>query len=435
MALVTLSYGRALPSDDLLRHLSSWELNFDYRAQYPWADLPRTNLWLGYDYVLGLLQRLGLSKDLLLVAIPGLLLASSAHVLYRTLRVTLKGALSAEWTLVLFALGLYLVTPRTLLGRPDAVFAVFSASAMLANSSMRRLAWTIGYLCLIPFYWLGWAYAAFALLLPGRALVPKIVLAAGLAIAHLAFWQIYSTDYLRLMLWLQDTLWLKASENEPLLVGAASFAGLAFMVLLSAAVAIRASRLLGRASRLGVWRSLALAPAGVCVGLVVVWLSLPNQIRYLSAIAFAALPWSGKVLLGYFRLVKRRLSRGSHNGFGGFGAIPHVPIVCLLFVAGLQQVPLLESAPSFKLEASARVLSEQPYAAVFHGAVGIAVEPSFALGATHPQWRKILDKGRLDCARTLQAGFTYVVEKSLIEIPACLELKQVEGAWRLWSVR
>lgn len=407
VAIGYIGFGVSLPSDDLMRHLSAWQLDFDYRAQYPWSDLPAANLWLGYDYLLGALQRAGLSKGFLLQWLPGLGVALQSIVLFGAL----KRALPArhhhpELFLLAGALGLLLLTPRALLGRPEMFLLIFGAAAWLCRKKWQVGAWVAGFVVLIPGYWLGWVYAPFALLLTPLPLVARVALTTVLGTLHLLFWQIYTDDYVGLMLWLKGTLSVLAGENSPLLHGFSFW----FLWVLAAALSLAMSTLNKR-------RLLASAP----VVLLIIWFALPNQIRYVAGITLVALPWLYRTFAVVLRQKRLR--------------IPTVVVLLGLAIAAALSVYPTNPHPKFALDKHARVYSESPYAAVFYGQPGIAVEPSFALGATRPEWSGLKKEGGLSCALLRRGGFTHVIEQSLVKPLECAELTAVQGTWRLWTIK
>lgn len=409
IALIFVGRGESLPSDDLMRHLSAWQLNFDYRAQYPWSDIPKANLWLGFDYLLGALQRAGLSKQFLLQWVPGLSLALQSVVLFAVLRRALpERRQHAELFLLAGALGLLALTPRSLLGRPEMFLLIFGASAWLCRTKLQGAAWCVGYLALVPFYWLGWVYAPFALLLAPAAmsLAARFGLGALLGALHLTFWQIYTGDYLGLLVWLKGTLHVLAGENAPMLTSL-SF-GFAWVLLGAIGLAL---------STLNKRRFLTALP----VMLLLCWFTLPNQLRYLAALALVGLPWMYRTLALLARAKRVR--------------IPSVLVVLALALAAALAVFQTDETPKFALGEHARVYSESPYATVFYGQPGIAVEPSFALGATRPEWQGLKPGAALRCDLLLRAGFTHVIEKSIHQPLECAQLAAVQGPWRLWVIK
>jgi len=408
-ALCFLSVGESTPPDDLLRHITAWRIGLDYRAQYPWSDIPKADMWLGFDYVLGALQRAGLSKQFLLQWVPGLSVALQSVVLYGVLRRVLPARRRhAELFLLAGALGMLALTPRSLLGRPEMFLAIFGISAWLCRTRVQAAVWALGYLVLIPCYWLGWAYAPLALLLAPAALslTARFGLGALLGLLHIAFWQAYTGDYLGTLIWLKSTLSVLVGENAPMLCGL-SFWG--FWVLLGALGLVM--------STLNKRRAIAALP----VLLLLVWFTLPNQIRYFAALSFVALPW---VYRNFALMAQLKQIR-----------IPSMVVVLALGLAGAVAVPKTDEQPTFDLGAHARVYSEAPYATVFYGQPGIAVEPSFAMGATRPEWRELHKDNTLRCDLLVRGGFTHVVEKSLVRPLECAELQAVQGPWRLWTIK
>jgi hypothetical protein len=409
VALGYIGLGESLPYDDLMRYLSAWQLHFDYRAQYPWADIPKADLWLGFDYALWQLQKAGLSKQFLLQWLPGLSLVLQSAVLFGVLqRILPAHRRHAELFLLVGALGLVTLTPRSLLGRPEMFLLIFGMSAWLTHTRRQAAVWATGFLALIPCYWMGWVYAPFALLLAPASigLVARFGIAAVLGLVHLAFWQAYTGDYIGLMVWLKGTLVVIATENYPIVLSM----GWWFSWALVGAVSLALSTL-----------NRARFNAAVPVLLLLCWFALPNQLRYFASFAFVALPWTYRT----FAILAR--VRHFH--------IPSVVVVVALAASGALAVSQKEQQPRFALDAHARVYSESPYATVFYGQPGIAVEPPFALGATRPEWRELKKDGAMRCDLLLRGGFTHVVESSLKRPLECADLTAVQGSWRLWTIR
>lgn len=412
-AVLTLA-SQNTPQDDLLRHLMAWRTDFDYRAQYPWSDLPKANLWLGFDWLVGQLQTtLGIPALVLLHGIPLVALVLSGWVMYGAFRRAAPHA-SAEAVLLFGSLAIVACAPRMLLGRPEAFVSLMGASAWLCTSRKHVALWVAGFILMTPFYWLGWAYAPMALVLP-LALRDRIALAAALGILHLTFWQVYTGDYLGLMLWLRGTLGVEARENIDLSYLLLDLSGLAFALLLSWVLAVNSTK---RA------RVLAMLP----IAALILWFALPKQVRYGASIVMVSLPW----LLSRYQVVERA-RRWKKRPL----AVPPLLVLAVLVWAGINGVASSQHAPTFALPADAKVLSEQPYSNVFYGEKGISVDPSFALGATLPKWKNIFDPQtqKLDCARFREAGFTHLVEHHLSDIPDCVELSSIQGEWRLWRLK
>jgi hypothetical protein len=268
--------------------------------------------------------------------------------------------------------------------------------------------WAAGFIALIPCYWLGWVYAPFALLLAPASigLVARFGIAVVVALVHLAFWQGYTGDYLGLMVWLKSTLGVLAGENDPMLRSMSFWFCWTLVGALSLAL-----------STLNKARFIASLP----VMLLLCWFAIPNQLRYVAAFAFVSLPW---IYRTFALLARARDVR-----------IPSVLVVLSLAISAALAVFPSDPHPTFALGAHARVYSESPYAAVFYGQPGIAVEPSFALGATRPEWRELKNGGAMRCDLLLRGGFTHVIEKSLARPLECADLKAVQGGWRLWEIR
>lgn len=407
-ALCYISIGDSTPPDDLLRHITAWQVGLDYRAQYPWSNIPKANLWLGFDYTLGALQRAGVSKQTLLVWIPGLSLALQSIVLFGILlRVLPARRLHAELFLLAGALGLLVLTPRSMLGRPEMFLLIFGASAWLSRTRVHAAAWVAGYMMLIPFYWLGWVYAPFALLLaPAIPLFARFGIGAALGLLHFAFWQTYTGDYLGLLIWLKATMSVLTSENGEMVYGLSFWGFWALMGAMGLAL-----------STLNKRRAIAALP----VLMLLAWFSLPNQLRYMAALSFIALPWVYRNFALSAHVTKIR--------------IPSMVVLLALAMSAAVAVKETEKQPTFDLGPTARVYSDAPFATVFYGQPGIAVEPSFAMGATKPEWRGLRSGNELSCDLLVRGGFTHVVENSIHKPLECADLASVQGPWRLWIIK
>lgn len=409
IAFLFIGHGESTPTDDLMRHLSAWQLGFDYRSQYPWSTLPAIDPWLGFDWLISLPQRAGVSKAVLLQWIPGFCLLLQSVVLYGLLKRVLPAHRhSTELFLLAGALGMLCLTPRSLLGRPEMFLLIFGMGAGLTVTRRQALLWGLGFLALVPTYWLGWVYAPFALLL-APAVIPlkaRLTAAAALFCIHVGAWQMYTGDYLGLLRWLQGTLSVLANENAPMATSLSYW----FAWVLLAGIAFALSTLNRR-------RMMASLP----VLALIVWFCAPNQLRYFSAVAACSLPWIYRcvAVLAHARRV----------------SIPPVVALMALSIAAALSIQRTEETPKFQLSSSARVYSESPYATVYFGQPGIAVEPSFALGATKPEWKALRTGATLHCEVLQRGKFTHVVEKSLVNPLPCGELSAVQGPWRLWRLK
>ena len=419
-------YNGSVPQDDLMRHIPAWQLNYSYPVQYPWSDLPAANFWLGFDWALGALQHAGASPQQLLQGVPVIAFLLGGLVFFFSLR-SAAPQVSANAFLLVGLLGLFLIAPRMFLGRPEAFVSIVAAAVWLCTTRVRIAAWVGLMLLCIPVYWLGWAYAPFALLLPVSWLL-RFTIASGLFLANLVVWQIYTGDYLGMMVWLKGTLSVQASENAPLGAILLTLPGMAFALLLSVAL-FKFS--LGReliprdASPFWQKKTMGIAPL-----LLLLWLILPNQIRYSASIAFALLPW-----------LLQQVSRWEGTNLAleqpVWTRISSLVLIAVLTLSSVHLPPTQPEPPKFALNKGAKVFAENPYAAVFYAKGLIQVEPSFALGATKTQWKDLLKNKdtKLDCSLVKRAGFTHVIEQSLAKRVDCLDLIDVQGPWRLWVVK
>lgn len=407
--------GYAVPPDDLLRHLSAWQIGFDYRSQYPWSDIPKENLWLGFDYLLGALQQTGLSKTATLFLVQGTAYLATAGVLYLTLLKAVPAHRRNHAIILIYSsIGLVAAAPRALLGRPEGFLLIIGLSSFLVKTKTQTVAWIFAFVLTIPFYWLGWVYAPFALLLPIKSFKIRLATAVGLASAHLVFWQVYSGSYLKLMIWLYSSLSVLATENLPLTISLELVVGLVFILLITAAASLA-----GRHQRLKSLRKIS------PVGLLAAWFLLPNQIRYFPALVLVTLPWI--TLKTHSWLETRKF----HTNF----VVSPVLVAGVLAMASFLQIPHYPPQANVALPSKARVYSEQPFTTIYFNEPGIAVEPSFAFGATKPEWRGILKDGKANCKLLVAGEFTHLIEYSLIEIPSCAKLKEIHGTVRVWEIK
>ena len=69
----------------------------------------------------------------------------------------------------------------------------------------------------------------------------------------------------------------------------------------------------------------------------------------------------------------------------------------------------------------------------------IQIAPCMEIGANEVNIQRIINliqtKGKLNCHDLDNYNFNFVVEKSLIEVPPCLEIYGVNGEYRIWKVK
>lgn len=412
MIVASIFYHKLLPQDDLLRHVVSWKIGFDYRAQYPWADIPKTNLWIGFEYILYLFQQIGIDKETLVLWVTSTSVMLGTLVIFFSLNASVPSSSRYRDLLLLVGfLGCSLTIYRFMMGRPEGFMAAFGATAWLVRSRKQAILWGCLYVLLIPFYWLSWIYAPFALLL--KPVKHKILYTAVLFACSVGFWQVYSGDYIGLLLWLRGTLDILALENLPQGISFMSWNGFVFVLLIAwiLATEFRDKKFLLRLKK------------NAPVWFILVWFLLPNQIRYVPTAVLAVLPFVFRKIVVYRRA-------------GIIGNIHPVAIFIALWLTWLSSFPGERTLPQFAFNKTDRVYSEEPFAVAFYSEPGVSIDPPFAFGATRPEWRYLIKDHHIDCERILKGGFTHVVEKSLEgEVPSCLRLKAVQNHWRLWEVQ
>lgn len=410
---VWMVFSSYVPTDDLARHLRSWELGYDYRLQYPWSNVPKESLWIGFDMLLGQLQAWGAAPQKLIKGVPSVALLLNAFVWWVVLTSITRSAPKKQGLVFLFAAMAWVVTmPRMTLGRPEAFMAALSALAWICRTRAKKITWVIGFLGLVPFYWLGWVYAPMVFLMPCLRLRAKFIASVGLAAAHLGFWQLYTGDYLEVLTWVKGTLSVPASENASLMTAIGDVSGWLLPVIGGWAFAYKLKEGKDR-------MSLLVIAAGL------LWFSLPDQIRYQPMLAYVLIPFILKTVVED-KTVEAWLSK--------FLILPAMALPFALCLSLIATIPPSRDYSKFSLPAGARVLSQDPFMTVFHAKGRIAVEPSFAAGATLPEWKNIWTERSVDCRKLKDGGFTYVVEKTFKEIPNCVTLSEVQKDWRLWQV-
>lgn len=378
------------PPDDLLRHLISYLHGYDYRGMYAYSLYPSFNMYIGFDFLVGHVHQIVGHYAFVIVQIANLLLFSAAFLYL------LRGT-EPNLRLMLLLVALYVIYERMLMGRPS----FFMSSLMMIGIGLsrdERAKWwhhAILGCSMAPLYYLFPIYLI-PMVLYSR--VYLIVLVAGLAGWHFctdgAYWQT------------------------------------AYSVLSSGSVG-RFTQI----SELGsIWGfllvfSFALVPALLYfkkdkkVVLTIIWFLLPNQLRYIES-AFPLL-----------------VSVGRHMRFRP----PMYALLALFFFLCLKtSAAWVEAAPKSslylrdRLPAHSRVLTLEMLPKALYVNNGIILAPGF-----EPEW---MDRelrgfwstanktGKLDCRVFEKYSFDYIVDPGLlIEKPACLDLVDVAGIYRIWK--
>lgn len=399
-----------MPYDDLNRHVMAWRINFDYRSQYPLAEMPPQDMWLGFDWFMYQLQQwLGVTPQQLAKYWP-LGMAIGSYALFLATIRRFAAAHTTSLLLMVISLCFYPVATRAWMGRPEFLYVIMLGAAFFVNKPLAKLAWALGFILLIPSYWMGWPYAAGVLLFNfeeecWKTRARNLALGIGLALLHLGFWQWYTGDYLGIMDWLTRTLQTTLpTESYSLDQSLMTNPGLALFLWIGVVVA--------RFERKDFLRH---AP----VLLLLAWLSFSNQVRFMAPLMMVAVPWLLQVT------PVRKLS--------GTLKLSALCVTGAILSTGLGFMYVKQ--PSFAVPANAFVVSNDPFATVLYGAPGVRVEPSPAIGATPKAIAEGLSRGIFDCNKAKAMGVTHVIEHRFTSKPACLSLLEIQGEWRYWEVQ
>lgn len=400
--------------DDLLRHIAVAFWEGGYPAMYTGTDFPAAGLYPLFDAAVGALARASSAPVAMWITQAGAL-ALFAWVLVRGASACVAGHPNAPYLVsaaLICTLGATL--PRIAMARPEMFVAIWALAACLVRTPRQTLVWVGAGALMNAAYWLSPVYFP-AVILMHRPLRVRVWSFVALSACWVAVWLwIAGAELLATMRWqfMSMTGWVAGiSVGENLsIVNALGL--ITFWPLLLGAVWIASLRS-GRTGFL--WLAL--------------WFALSNQIRYVGVIAplLALFVLSG--------LPRRDFLPGAQARLAAFASA--------VVLAASAMLPLHRYAelPSFTLPEGAVVFThfdEATYSLPFHNLGRISVAPSFALGAldtTLQQAVRDLIAGRLDCETLLRARFTHVVERTLRGAPpACAELLEAQGKWRLWAL-
>lgn len=429
--MLSVALGSALivapwPPDDLLRDMVAWAYHYDYRGMYAYSPLiPRYDMYLGFDKAVAWLYRSlphtmapHVVQLLLSVLFVGVLTASLLKVLRRH-------AHRYYLTTVLLALALSTCAIRLQQARPELLMATWALAATLIDAAWQGWLWSGAGLLLAPTYWLAGVYTP-ALLLAGdklafrqRALIMATVFALQVALWH----------------WLSHGAWyaslndLHAALANRLMAPAESMP--VYVLLLNAftqlllALALLTGWLNYRTTG---WRKFFRKEAGWL--LVFGWFLLPNMVRYSDILSGLLALWAA-----------RQLRTLSFN----FEGLPALRALALVMTLTLSVTWVLSPAPrhlTFQLPATNKpILVQGSLGSVGYrlqyDQPGLVVSPALEVGMTIRPVQALangLSQGRLSCRALAHYGFGWVVEDKLSYPPACLQLAQISGPYRLWEV-
>lgn len=405
-----------MASDDLLRDLIIGQhYEYDYSKLYPISDLPPFDMWWGFDHALSWMQTFVSAKVAMWLLQAAIYAGMTFIVARAVMSILAERPDRVYWAGIAVAITIYLSIGRIALARPEIILTVWALTAVLVRSKFGIAAWVMGGIALCSTYWLAFLYFASVLLQTGWR--QKVAVFAVLAASHLTFWAgMFGIEYFKALDWLPQVLENQiavVSENTGLeaLIGSPLILGMVSLVAIGLFVQPRRD-FLTYAAVLGFFLA-------------------SNQVRYIGMIA-------PLLVLLTFMLWQHKLPNLRTGGM--------LAAACLCFFMQFEtakSIPSIKQAPHFQLPLSARVMTAYDLAtyAVPFDNPGIQIEPSYAFGAAPKDIQQLaLDiggkGGQPSCNVLLKHGFTHVVEQTMTgDIPACLELAEVNKKWRLWHVR
>jgi hypothetical protein len=430
--LLSFLISAPMPSDDLLRDTIIGSYNFNYANLYIYAKLMVTyNQYIAFDHLLNILVssvgRIWTVRIVQLFCVINFVVP--LHLIFRSL---LKERDDAHIVIVaLLAVALnYMVVLRLYLGRPEVIFAgwvLWGIYAGIFSQRALKLAWVIYGIILIPFYWLSIVYS-FTAVVVFRRYKSKIIVLLLLMLANIIFWQIYSND-----LWLDTFRLLKlqldnrygdlvVTENNSILF---SLLNPAFTVIIASII----YKVIPKYKEvLQAWR---IWPTKYQFWIVALagWYLMPNMIRYGDVIV----PLFVVIFIYQYRDVPFSLNRPF---------VKNLVVLLSCFSIFYANQHFRQPCRFADLPAGARVLTTfngLNYYLPFYSKHNIQIAPSMEIGANDQGVQKLIytiqSKGTLDCNELKKYNFTFVAERSLLEVPKCLTIFGVNGEYRIWKIK
>ncbi len=376
-----------LPPDDLLRHLSAYRYDYDYRKMFLYSYAPSFDFYLFFDHLAAAVRKLlGDYAFVPFQVLAVVLYGVSVNLILRELPKTVRALLVAAVLFVLY--------DRMLVARPT----VFASGLFLLAYALRDRDWKI-HLPIAVFmpvlYYLWFIYAVPLLVFRSLRKYYLFSLLFGLA-----FWlAVGGTEYfdlIRHILTAKSNRLLQVSEGQ-------NWAA----VIFSPAAACLIPALLK-------WRE------DLATLTVIGWFLLANQVRYEEVLV--------PLWLSYAR----------------FFSLPaeidwRVSVPLLLFLISPYSVFSMPTAVGFDRPVKV-AYSDMPemYRGVYFSTAPIQVVPSMEIGWMDrkvQEFLKELHEGTLDCKTLKELGFDYVVENTLNGTPpACVELERISRNYRVWRV-
>lgn len=422
MVVALFAVFRPFPPDDLAKSMVMWAYDFDYaKAYWTWPDhAPKFNIYILYDKLVSSIYlqfpRSKIEYAPLVMQLTALVAFLALFIGALRLRMDKIPGDRDAWMVMLVMLTLAAgMEGRIILARAEVLMAIWGLAALVAFETYTAV-WIMVGLAMIPFYWLSPVYAAYALLLPNRSWVFRVVTAVGLAVAGCAFWYYYSNGQ-----WLEMMLSGNVSVGEYKQL-VTEFKSIFVLFLQPATIAMLA---------IGVffWHRSGYRRPEIAVTLVLVWFLLPNMVRYVSSVApLIAILVADQINNGY----KDREWRNPLK-YGGLALV----VVMAFSVSKRDQANKIE----IPQELQGRVFSTFN-SAMYHGMFfnpGAKFGPTMAVGWNTKEASEAMDtlarKQKLNCEFLLKNEVTAVVENTLVgEAMPCLEIVNTRQDYRVWKV-
>jgi len=370
------------PPDDLNRHLVAYQYGYNWRNLYLYSKVPSYDPWIGFDVLAGFLHRLFGYYAFVVVQELNFVLFSTA--LYLNLR-----GVQNTLGLLTFAFYVYASYGRILLGRPAEFVTSLSFISLHLPFPFNLI---LGSLT-APFYWLFWMYLL-PLCIFNRGYVFSV--ASGLVFWYLYGGAEYFSSILDLYFTLSNERIFVVSENKSVLTAVLPNLVLFWPIFYRARFLFRPKDTF-----------------------VFIYYLLLNQAKLFTALVLTS---------------SRFLS----------GITVKIPDFFLLVALGLMvshpNSPLIVTPKEASILKDHRVLVLEfgkPFFQVTGVVYPLKVAPAMEIGWTDRGIQELVKKaqetGRFDCELFKKYEFDYVVESSLKEYPACLELVSPLGELRVWK--
>jgi hypothetical protein len=403
------------PMDDLLSIAAIGSGVFTH-SSFVYAEWQKLGIspWYGLEQIVGYLSRAA-GQD---VAIR---LTQLASVLFTVTSITLAAKklagdrkdLALHTALILALILASGIIQRAIGGRAETFFVAWGIAAIW----MPARYWLPLGVLMTPLYWLSWIYAPMALLLQASLRVRLLAMFIYGATALLSWIYLNGAHYPEMFSLTAEWVSMRKvemSENIPALSS----------ILLSPASLFLSSLLL-----IGGLMGIGKLKEDWPFAIVCLWFLIPDMARYTPGI----MAISGLWLIA-------AMARGMPSQPIRAALVPIIVAMCLLLaktIPGSSE----ETHPHFKVPEGAILMGSVSSALqeTIRRNPGIRVTPSFEVGATNPEIQTaLLDlilHGQFDCDLLKKFPVDYLIENSLKSIPACLEINQVSGGWRLWKIK